>query len=313
MLRGRADYRAQCRLLALLVVLPVVRSVAANAEDGSFDLSVLPGESRVISHARSASRDTGLLAYQVTPHVVLSTGGDFAFLGLGFRGLELRLGMFGLIEVQTAKPSPLNFMNVPGGPYLWRGLLGYSAALALDSVARNWLGADGALEVALSFRHESEHLTYSSQEVDPRYAGIPNIGDFVMPDIALSKGLGDFILEVRVQGKVFLADRAYTFGPGADLVLIWRAFETVQPFFSAFGEYLIGGVEKSGGEETEVEDNSLLRGLVGIIVPGRTADLQLALTLALGNDKGLLAYEEEFRFGWALRIGFFKTPLRQSR
>ncbi|MDJ0763142.1 MAG: hypothetical protein QNJ97_09165 [Myxococcota bacterium] len=283
------------------------RAVASDKHVSGIGFSVLPGDARVISHALSASRDTGLLAYQVLPRVVLSTGGDVAFFGIRGPSYEVRAGMFGLIEVQTRDPDPLNFMTVPRGPYLWRGLLGYSVALSLDALAEQMLGHQGAFEVALSFRHESEHYTGSAVDIGEAFEGVPNIGDFVMPDVALRKVLGCVDVEMRVQGKLFLPHQAYLFGPGVDLIFRWHALPWVHPIWSVFGEYLFVRDDVQISNSIEIPDNYIVRSIAGLLFPGRAGDLQLVMTASVGNDKGLLAFEEEIRIGWAIRIGLFKS------
>jgi hypothetical protein len=134
----------------------------------------------------------------------------------------------------------------------------------------------------------------------------PNIGDFFMPDAAARKAVGPVDIEMRIQAKLFLPDQAYSWGPGADLIFVWRALDWLHPMFSAFGEYLFGRTMSRGGEDQDIKDNYAIRGIVGLLFPGKTADLQLVMTASAGCGKGLLAYEKHMNLGWALRIGFFK-------
>lgn len=298
--------KARNTIFAIVAAASVCRTAAA------LDVDVLPGESRVISHAYSASRDTGLLAYQVLPHVVLSCGGDLAVLGFRFSGLDLRAGLFGLIEIETAKPEPLNFLTVPGGTYLWRGLLGYSLALGLVELGERWLGRRGAVEAAVAFRHESEHYTGSYATNAARWALVPNIGDLVLVDVALRKVAGPVDIEARIQNKFFLPSSSrlgYSEGPGADLIFRFRALDWLHPFLSLFAEYLFGTEADWTGTERTSPDNYTARAHLGVAFPGRTADLQLYLATSIGNGKGLLAFEEAWQIGWGIRIGFFKESL----
>lgn len=267
---------------------------------------MLPGSSHSISHSTSASRDTGLLAYQVLPRVVLTTGGDFAWLGLNIAGMEWRAGLFGMFEVQTVDGQPGNFLSVPRGPYLWRGLLGYSLAVSFERLAERWFGDQAKLEAAIAFRHESEHYTGS----EPMFVEVPNIGDFFMPEVAIQRAFGPLELTGRLQAKLFLPDRAYRIGPGADLILRWRALDWLHPLLAIFGEYLWARTGAEFDPPVRLADNYLLRGLAGVVFPGVTADLQLVLALSKGHDKGLLAHHDEFRIGWAIRIAMFKPSAR---
>lgn len=77
--------------------------------------------------------------------------------------------MFGLIGVETKEAQPASFMNVPGGTCLWRGVLGYSLALAAGDFGERLLGTRGQMELAVSFRHESEHYTGTRAGGPPLY------------------------------------------------------------------------------------------------------------------------------------------------
>jgi len=304
-------------LATLLIVLAACLPARAGGDAGSRDVVVMPGESHAISHALSASRDTALMGYQVLPRVVLTTGADFAFLGFGFAGLELRTGMFGMVEVQTVTEQPSAFLYVPAGPYTWRGLLGYSLALSLERLARDWLGPRAGLEAAVSFRHESEHWTggppADNELWGPRFADAPHIGDFVMPDVALRAPAGPFDIDFRLQCKAFLPSYDnYSVGPGFDLIFRWLLTSWVHPFLSVFGEYLFGKTEEVGGERVEVDDNYLVRGLLGVIFPGDVADIQIFAAVDHGHDKGVLVSRVETRFGWGIRIGLFKNPAPEA-
>jgi hypothetical protein len=301
----------QLRLAVVAAVLaaPFTGLAAAGAVDEEAAVTVLPGDARVISHSTSASRDVGALSYQVLPRVALGTGGDFAFFGFHFAGLELRAGMFGLIEVETRDPAPANFMTVPSGTYLWRGVLGYSLALSLGALGERLLGPRGQIELAVSFRHESEHFTGSRAGGPPLYPEVPNIGDFVMPDLAVRKALGPFDLELRAQIKAFLPftpSYAYAAGPGADVVLRWRALPMLHPFLSLFTERLFGRYVPYGDGRRQIPDNTMIRGLLGVVIPGDAADLMLFATASHGNGKGLLAYGEYTTIGWGIRVAFLK-------
>ncbi|MCP4599582.1 MAG: hypothetical protein GY847_03420 [Proteobacteria bacterium] len=52
-----------------------------------------------------------------------------------------------------------------------------------------------------------------------------------------------------------------------------------------------------------------LRRLVGVVIPGKVADLQIFMVISMGHGKGLLAYKEEINWVWGIRIGLFKQSL----
>ena len=300
--------------LCALAALTLAGGAGAGEAEDPDRVTAVPGESRVISHATSASRDVGALSYQVLPRVALGTGGDFAFLGFHFAGLELRAGMFGLIEVETEDPQPASFLNVPAGTYLWRGLLGYSLALSFGELGERLVGSGGQLEIAVSFRHESEHYTGTRESSEPLYPDVPGIGDYFMPDLAVRKALGPVDLELRAQIKAFLPSSFYTAGPGVDVVLRWRALPLLHPFASFFAERLFGRYTEWGDGHRQIKDNTLVRGLIGVIVPGEAADLMLYCAMSSGNGKGLLAYGEYRDIGWGIRVAFLKrSPFEEER
>ncbi len=300
-------------LIASAGARPLTAEEPSSGEENGgpgVEWTVLPGSSHAISHALSASRDTALMAYQVTPRVVLTCGGDFALLGLRAAGLELRAGMFGIIEVSSTSFQALSFMSVPAAPHVWRGLLGYSLALSFDEAARRWLGERGGLELALVYRHESAHWTGSRNTRWPIFRDVPYMGDFVMPEAAMRLPLGDFDLDLRVQYKAFLPvgrSQAYLVGPGADAILRWRALEKLHPFLSLFGEHVVGRTLSWYGERRRIEDVYMLRALLGVVIVGRAAEMQLFASASTGHDKGVLSCQNETRFGWGIRIDFFKN------
>jgi hypothetical protein len=295
----------------LLVYLSMFLSLTVFASDHEkkVEFAFLPGDARIISHSASASRDTALIAYQVLPRVAVTTGGDVGFFGFRFAEMELRLGLFGMFELETAGPEPLNFLTVPAGTYLWRGLLGYSLAFSMEGFASRLLGQRGELEATLSFRHESEHYTGSAAVVEPLFQGVPHIGDFLMLDLAMRKAVNRLDIELRVQNKFFLptSSDAYSFGPGADFILRFHAGEWLFPFWSVFGEYLFA--KRTAGAREAFEDNFLVRTLLGVLVAGKRADLQVYMAADMGHGKGLLSYDKEIRIGWGIRVVLFKSGL----
>jgi hypothetical protein len=180
--------------------------------------------------------------------------------------------------------------------------------VSFDELAERWLGPRGALEVVLSHRHESEHFTGPRDPNDRTFDDIPIIGDFLMPDFAARFPAGPVDLEVRLQFKFFVSSggyKQYIFGPGMDLIARWRLTDWIHPFISLFGEYLLGGVEEWEGRTVDIPDNHLVRGLIGVVFPGRLGDVQLFTSLAVGHGKGLLVFREEFLWGWGIRLAFF--------
>jgi hypothetical protein len=234
------------------------------------------------------------------PHRVLSGGADFALLALRSPDVSLRLGGFGLLELESAGTTDSYLPFPQGDIHYWRGLYGYGVAASFDRLAADWLGPRGALEATVTVRHESEHETGSSSGgPGTDYSDVPIVGNFVMLDLAARVPLADFDVVVRVQDKQFIPSTGsgYAQGPGADLIVRWRKYPRLQPFSSTFAEYLFG--------TDGYPDAYLVRNLTGVVVPSAAGDLYVFLDLDVGNRKGLAVYTVERSAGFGLRFAFF--------
>lgn len=271
---------------------------------------MLPGSSRAISYSLSASRDNPRVTGQFTPRSSLSAGGDFAIFGLRSGPVSARLGIVGMIELEETErredwiPGEITYRQY----IFWRGLLGCSISLSLDEFAENHLGEHGKIEFTLSARHESEHFS-DEVDYDPVLSGVPDIGDFIMPDIAVQIPWGQVDVDVRGQLKMFLdlephENNSYTYGPGGDLIFRWHASDRIHPFNSTFAEYLFGEKFVSHDYVNKVPDNYLVRNLTGIVVRGKYADLHIFTSLEIGHGKGKIAFKEERRMGIGFRLDF---------
>ena len=257
------------------------------------------GPAREVSHSSSASRDTAALQLIVYPHRVLTGGGDFGVFKLKGPQITVRLGVFAMMELES-EGKTTSFDGMPAADiHFWRGVWGYSVALAFDELAARWLGPRGALELTVSGRHESEHYTGSNEGGSAiNYGDRPHIGNFVMWDLAVRVPAGRFDLIARFQHKVFLLDGGgYKNGPGGDLVVRWRLWRWVHPFTSFFGEYLFA--------IAPFPDAYLFRNLTGIMVPSKAGDIQVFLSADVGHRKGLAVYTEERTIGGGIRFSFF--------
>ena len=282
-------------LYSLLILICIVPAISEESRDIQF--TVLPGNSHTISNTLSASRDTACMSYQVVPRVVSTFGSDFAFFGIRFNSIELRAGMFGMLELETLTKQPWHFMTVPSGPYLWRGVLGYSIVFSFHRLADRIFGENGGFEIGLLFRHESEHYTAPFDIEGSDIEDLPpNIGDCFIFDIGLRIPVRKLELNFRLQNKFFFSASAYSFGPGFDIILRYKILKQMHLFISAFGEYFFR-------KDREEQENYLLRSIGGIVIPGKIAELQIFAAFSAGYGKGLLAYIKENNFGWGIRVG----------
>lgn len=276
-----------------------VAQVPVGQAPVSFEL--LPGASREISHAASASRDTAALGLVFLPRVILTGGGDFGLAKIRGSGLAFRPGFFGMLELES-KHDTAHFLPLPGGDVsLWRGLYGYSAAIAFEQLARRWMGERGALEATLSFRHESEHFTGSnSGPSTTEYTDLPHIGDFLMLDVAARVPLGRVDIETRVHYKAFFIHdpsdpRApYRHAAGTDVIVRVRAWERAHLFTSSFAEFIAA--------TGPAEDAFFFRNLTGVILPGRAGDMYVFMTADVGHGKGFLVHRKEASLGAGVRV-----------
>jgi hypothetical protein len=281
-------------LAALALLLVVTRPAVA----GELDVDFL-GPARAISHSSSASRDTAVLAMQVAPHRVLSGGGDFALVSLATPRWQLRLASFAMLELESEGETSSLLPFPQADIRFWRGLWGYSAALALPTLATRTLGAGAALEATLAFRHESEHYTGSNDgDAGTDYSAVPHIGDFFMLDVAARAPLGRLELTLRAQHKLFVPGHSgYRQAPGGDAILRWRRFARVHPFTALFGEYLFG--------TDGYPDAYLLRQHTGVVIASRAGEIHLYLSADIGHRKGLAVFTEERTIGFGMRFAFY--------
>jgi hypothetical protein len=285
------------RFQNIILAIPLCLA-SAPIPAASWEVDFL-GPAREISHSSSASRDTAALGLVAAPHRILTGGGDFSVLQLRDQRLSLRLGVFAMMELESeGKSSGFDGMPMADSNF-WRGLWGYSVAASLDDFASRHFGPRGALEFTLNIRHESEHYSGSNDGGDGiDYSDRPQIGNFVMLDVAARVPLGRLDLIGRLQHKFFVTNAGgYSQGPGGDLIVRWRRWNHIHPFSSLFAEYLFG--------RKIYPDAYLVRNLTGFVVPSRAGDIYLFISADVGNRKGLAVFTEERTLGFGVRFAFF--------
>ncbi|HZF54840.1 MAG TPA: hypothetical protein VE093_39595 [Polyangiaceae bacterium] len=261
----------------------------------------MPGASRAISHAPSASRDTAALGILVMPQPVLTGGADFALFAIVGSGLTFRPGFFGMLELESGGETE-RFLPRPGEEVsLWRGLLGYSAAISFDRFAARTIGRGGAMEGVVSYRFENEHVVLpAAGDATFEREDLPQVGEFIMVDLALRAPFGRWEVETRLQHKFFILVQGddktapYQHAPGADVIVRWKAFAKAHFFTSTFAEFFIGS--------TPARDAFFFRNLTGVTVPGRIGDLSIFAATDVGHGKGFLVDRRGASLGGGLRI-----------
>ncbi|XYH93656.1 hypothetical protein ACMHYB_38200 [Sorangium sp. So ce1128] len=289
---------------ALLTLAAALLVAAPTRADGPRTLDWLPGSSREIARSTSASRDAPVSALVFAPRVRGDAAVDFAFVKLPLRDVALRPGMFFMFDLEHARPGVAGALPMPGqgkGQMLWRGLYGLTFALSAERLARQLLGERGAIEVAITLGHESDHVTGESFEDALPSGGIEHGGgDYGQFDVAARTRLGRFV-EVWARAQ----DRLYVRGhirhaPGLDLGLRVCAHRFVQPVVGVFGEALL--VNRDVSEAEHGFFTSLLAGLAFV---GRFGELTPFVAWDAGNGQGLLIDHREVRFGGGVRYAPF--------
>ena len=300
-------------LLALLPGLAVAGSAsAARADAGSTaadHASGAPGGGqfgfpRAITASRSASRDAPVFGLMMAPRGVRTAAAEVGLVAYQGHGLTLRPGFYGLLELEGDEPP--GFTPWPSQQiHFWRGAFGFQAAVAFDDLGRRLCGRC-LLEATLRARHESEHYTGSNSggpSID--YADRPIFGDALVLDLAAAFPRGSWLAITRVMNDFFLPDRSsYRLGPGVDLHVRYVGWRRIHPFVSGYGECLFG-TERAG---LGYPDAYLVRGLVGVALPGAVGDLMVFASGDVGHRKGLAAYTREATLGFGVRLAFGALP-----
>ena len=72
--------------------------------------------------------------------------------------------------------------------------------------------------------------------------------------------------------------------------------------FILLGSSLRWNDKKKCRDDEKEQENYYLRSIGGIVIPGKTAELQVFAVFSAGYGKGLLAYIKENNFGWGIRV-----------
>jgi hypothetical protein len=259
------------------------------------------GFARRVPRTWSASRDAPVLNLMVVPRDVRTAGGELAIATWRMSATSLRLGFAGLIELESDGETT-GFGNLfprANGAILWRGSYAWFAALSLDRAGEHMCNGC-AIELALQYRHESQHYT-GSQEGDPGMdvTGEPFVGDDLIADAAVAVPRGDWLFTARALAFAFIPGRSsYAGGPALDLHVRYRASPRVQPFASGYAEQLFDR-EFHG---RLAGDAYLLRALAGVALPSALGDVMLYVSADAGNRKGIRGNTEEATIGVGARL-----------
>jgi hypothetical protein len=273
------------------------------------------GAPRSVSRAWSASKDTPALELTIAPRPGYKGGGDLALATARQPSFIVRNGFAGFIALEydgeTDRFHDGPWPGARSGRILWRGAYSFFSAVTPRELGP-LLCRTCVFEVALSYRHESQHYTGSNAgDNGEDVSAQPYVGDDVVLDVALSHQRGAWYFAERVVGLGFLPDRSsYAAGVGADLHARWRVLPTVHVFASLYGEYLVGD-ELLG---RRYPNSRRASGLFGAALPSELGDILVFLTGDLGNRYGvrILTKEASVGFGVRLTIGAHPSPSREK-
>lgn len=273
----------------------VATSTTAHADEPAAGFL---GPAREISLSSSASRDAPAFGNIFGSRDIRTAALEIGLVSRRLRKLTLRIGFFGMLELEGEEPSDSFVPLTNSGIDFWRGHYGLSAAVSLDSLAGRWCRGC-ALEATISGRHESEHYTGSNDGgggID--FSDRPHIGNFVMVDVAARRRIGRLDLVARLQDKqfVFRDGGGYHNGPGIDLHVRWRRWSRLHLFASGFAEYLLGAAG--------IPDNYLARAMAGVALPSQVGDIYVFTVADFGHRKGLGVFEREATLGLGVRLAF---------
>jgi hypothetical protein len=272
----------------------------------------LPGPSRAISIADSASPDAPVSSYAYGPRAQASIGGDLALVSVQSSAATFRFGGSALVAFEDADghavlPSEALHTSFE-----------ISGAWAFTDFASRALGPGKELELSLAFgRHSALPMTdftfgdhYHSDDV-PFGAG----GDYFSADIAFRSLLGRRFTEFSRLGV-----RAYT-NLFPDLVGAHVASDTVADSLHEGAEYQAWGevglrlrsnawaeplarlyVDVIQPHDDSAKTLLLARLLLGVALPGRSFELTPFTAVEAGHGAGLLVNRTELRWSGGVRL-----------
>jgi hypothetical protein len=267
----------------------------------------LPGNAREISRSSSASRDTPVLEGAYGPTSQSSVGLEFGTVRLHWEGISVRLGVHFLVALENHDKGIFAGMPLVA-TQLWRGLWGSSLAFTSRSLARQWFGPRGALEVTTLYGHETAHADADFRDTHPGFNDAPRRGDLVdggegnyfQHDLAVRLAPAERLdLVLRVQDRIYVTG-LMRHAPGLDLVLTWRLLPELQPMIAVFAERLLVNPGQNGAE-----NGGFARVMLGAVLPGKLGMVTPFLSLDGGNGKGFLVNQREVRGSFGLRYSPF--------
>jgi hypothetical protein len=272
----------------------------------------LPGPSRALSLADSASPDAPVTGYAYGPRAQVSLGGDWALLGARGRGSDVRLGGTALLVFEDAERRSL----VP--TQTLRTVFELSAAWAFPGHAAGARASTRTFELALvlgrtageslagyvlSDRHHADDVpfgaggTYLGADAAFRAPLLPaltvtsrlclRLFTNAFPDLVGQPEASDLVADSGHEG----AEVASHF----ELALRWAASAGARPLLALYADSILP-------HDDSAKVLWLGRALLGVALPGRAFELTPFLGVEAGHGQGVLVNRTELRLGSGLRL-----------
>ena len=272
----------------------------------------LPGPSRALSFADSASPDAPVTSYAYGPRARASLGGDWALVGKNGRASDVRLGGSALVVIEDAEhravfPSQtlrtvLELSLAWAFPGHGAGARASTRTFELGLV----LGRTSSEPLAgyvLSDRHHADDVPFGA---GGSYLGAD--GAFrarCLPKLTLTSRLGLRLfmnalpdLVGQREASDIIADFAHEGAEAAsrfELALRWAPSDAAQPLLALYADSIVA-------HDDSAKPLWLGRALLGVALAGRAYELTPFVDVEAGHGQGVLVNRTELRWGGGLRL-----------
>ncbi len=274
------------------------------------DTTFLPADARAIPRTTSASRDAPVIEMAYGPRAY----GSLGFAHGTFAKNTWRFGVYAVIAYENDTSS-----SVLPKWVLARDFEGVTTAWSMPDTAKRWFGAGSMLELAVAIGRERAHQDVGASVDAYRTTDIPwgGGGWSVAPDVAVRLPVAKRVkLVSRVGDRIFTnafplwfqqreasnvvasyLEEGLIHEPWAELVLSWHAGRRVTPLLAVHGESMIA-------HDDSARDGVLVRGVLGLALPGAAGTLMPFASGEAGNGKGLFINRRELRLSAGVRLWF---------
>lgn len=274
------------------------------------ETTFLPADARAIPRSTSASRDAPVVEIAYGPRAYGSLG--FAHGALSKD--SWRLGVYAVVAYENDTSSSALPKWV-----LARDFEGLTSAWAMPETAKRWFGPESMLELALAVGRERAHQDAGATVDAYRTTDIPFGGGgwSVAPDVAVRLAVSKNVkLVSRIGDRIFVnafplwlgqreasnvvasyLEEGLVHEPWTELVLSWHAGSLATPIVAVHAEGMVA-------HDDSARDGVLVRGVLGLALPGAAGTLMPFASGEAGNGKGLFINRRELRLSVGVRLWF---------